>query len=107
MLTTVTQELRAKRGNPSFGNCMGSRIMIRGMALERFYATLELQGCRRPFGETRNTIPYGKNRKGCIRLIPPRARQISDLAPPPPSLGSGEWRNAHSTTWVDGRNSLV
>jgi hypothetical protein len=64
MLTTVTQELRAKRDNPSFGNCMGSRIMIRVIARERFYATLELQGYRKPFSETRNTIPYGKNRKG-------------------------------------------
>jgi len=64
MLTTVTQELRAKRGNPSFGNCMGSRITIRVIARERFYAALERQGFKKPSGGMRNAVTYGTNRKG-------------------------------------------
>ena len=48
VLATVTQELRAKRGNPSFGNCFGSRIMIRQIALERFFAALERRGFKKP-----------------------------------------------------------
>src|SRR5215210_356713 len=59
MLQSVTQELRAKRRNPSFGHCMGSRIMIREIALERFYAAMEQRGFKKPSGGVRNAIPYG------------------------------------------------
>src|SRR3954471_24198007 len=52
----VTQELRVERGNPLFGNCMGSRIMIQKIAVERFYVALELRGYREPSGGTRNAI---------------------------------------------------
>src|SRR3954467_6817754 len=48
MLATVAEELRTRRGNPSYGNCMGSRIMIRKIALERFYAALERRGFKKP-----------------------------------------------------------
>ena len=63
MLTTVTQELRAKRDNPSFGNCMGSRMKIAAVARQRFYSALELRGFKQPSGGMRNAIPYGKSRK--------------------------------------------
>jgi hypothetical protein len=63
MLQTVTQELRSKRRNPSFGNCMGSRLKIAAAARQRFYSALELRGFKQPSGGMRNAIPYGKSRK--------------------------------------------
>jgi len=63
MLESVTQELRTKRRNPSFGNCMGSRMKIAAAARQRFYSALELRGFKQPSGGMRNAIPYGKSRK--------------------------------------------
>src|SRR5215212_8132208 len=63
MLATVTQELRAKRHNPLFGNCMGSRIVIRKIALERFYAVLERRGFKKPVGAMHNAVTYGESRE--------------------------------------------
>src|SRR4051812_26920806 len=62
VLATATQELRSKRANPSFGYCMGSRIIIREIAFQRFYAALEARGFKKPSARTRNAVRYGKGR---------------------------------------------
>src|SRR3954470_22724648 len=44
----VVQELRDEHNDPSFGQSLGARILIRDLTLKRFYAALEAMGYNVP-----------------------------------------------------------